>query len=286
MTMKRILRTLSFTLTCAALPVTAGAADAGEAAVARLGELNGQALACRQMEASTKARNAVIALAPKTREIGELFETATNRVFLSQPSCPEGGRLTTEVGAAVLQLRLAYPSSRHTEFEVPPASEIVTRYLLQDHDGRTVTDQDFRGRFQLLTFGYTSCPDVCPTTLAEMAALLKALGDSAARVQPLFVSVDPERDTPAVLKGYTGLFDKRILGLTGTPALVRGVADNFKVRYEKVREAGAPPESYTVDHSAGMILLGPDGRFLARFAYAMPIQELTRRVDDYLRASP
>ncbi|MDX9706883.1 MAG: SCO family protein [Azospira sp.] len=284
--MKRILRTLSFTLTCAALPVTAGAADAGEAAVARLGELNGQALACRQMEASTKARNAVIALAPKTREIGELFETATNRVFLSQPSCPEGGRLTTEVGAAVLQLRLAYPSSRHTEFEVPPASEIVTRYLLQDHDGRTVTDQDFRGRFQLLTFGYTSCPDVCPTTLAEMAALLKALGDSAARVQPLFVSVDPERDTPAVLKGYTGLFDKRILGLTGTPALVRGVADNFKVRYEKVREAGAPPESYTVDHSAGMILLGPDGRFLARFAYAMPIQELTRRVDDYLRASP
>ncbi|MBW7902803.1 MAG: SCO family protein [Rhodocyclaceae bacterium] len=238
------------------------------------------------MDLSTKARNAVIALAPKTREIGELFEAATSRSFLSSPSCGERQRLVAEVDAAVLELRLAFPSSRHTEAEVPATTEIVTRYLLQDHNGRTVTDQDFRGRFQLLTFGYTSCPDVCPTTLAEMAALMKALGEAAARVQPLFVSVDPARDTPALLKEYTALFDARILGLTGSPALIRGVADNFKVRYEEVREPGAPAERYTVDHSAGMILLGPDGRFLARFPYAMPVQELTRRVGEYLQSAP
>lgn len=281
--MKRIL-TLTLTL-AAAVPVPAAAAD-GTAAVAGLGRLNGQALACRQLDVSTRARNALVALAPKTREVGELFEAETNRVFLAQPPCIERQRLATEVDAAVLELRLAYPSSRHTESEAPAASAIVTRYLLQDHHGRTVTDQDFRGRFQLLTFGYTSCPDVCPTTLAEMATVLKELGEAAARVQPLFVTVDPERDTPALLKNYTALFDARILGLSGSPELTRGVADNFKVRYEKIQQAGAPPERYTVDHSAGMYLLGPDGAFLARFPYAMPIPELGRRIREYLRAAP
>jgi len=282
--MKRILPVAL--VLAAALPLPSLAAGAGEAAVARLGRLNGQALACRLPEASAKARNALVAMAPKTREIGELFEQETSRTFLAQPPCIERQRLLTEVEAAVLELRLAYPSSRHTEVEAPAATEIVTRYVLQDHNGRTVTDQDFRGRFQLLTFGYTSCPDVCPTTLAEMATLMKELGDAAKRVQPLFVTVDPERDSPALLRDYTALFDARILGLSGSPALIRGVADNFKVRYEKIQEAGAPPERYTVDHSAGMILLGPDGRFLARFPYAMPIPELLARISEYLRATP
>ncbi len=282
--MKRILP-LMLAL-AAALPASTIAAESdGTAAVARLGRLNGQALACRQPDVSARAKNALVALAPKTREVGELFEAETSRSFLSSPPCVDRQRLATEVDAAVLDLRLAYPSSHHTEAPPPVDSEIVTRYLLQDHNGRTVTDQEFRGRFQLLTFGYTSCPDVCPTTLAEMAAVMKALGDAAKRVQPLFVSVDPERDTPALLKEYTALFDVRILGLTGSPALIRGVADNFKVRYEKIQEPGAAAGRYTVDHSAGMILLGPDGRFLARFPYAMPVQELTRRIDDYLQAA-
>lgn len=281
-------RFLPLTLLAAlAAPAAAPAAEAaGLAAVAKLGRLNGQALACRQMDLSAKAKNALVALAPKTREIGERFEAETNRSFLSPAPCGERQRLAGEVDGAVLELRLAFPSSRHTGAEAPVTSEIVTRYLLADHHGRTVTDQDFRGRFQLLTFGYTSCPDVCPTTLAEMAAVLKELGDAAGRVQPLFITVDPERDTPAVLKDYTATFDARILGLSGSPDLVRGVADNFKVRYEKVREAGASAERYTVDHSAGMFLLGPDGRFLARFPYAMPVAELSRRIGDYLKSAP
>ncbi len=155
-----------------------------------------------------------------------------------------------------------------------PETGVVTRYLLMDVRGRAVSDQDFRGRFQLIAFGYTFCPDVCPTTLAEMALVLEKLGKRAERVQAIFVTVDPERDTPEVLKRYTGFFDKRILGLTGSPELVRRIADHFKVRYEKHREPGAPPDQYTVDHSAGIYLLGPDGRFLTKFAYAMPPAEI------------
>lgn len=281
--MKRFL--LPLLLTATLVPAHAAEAD-GPAAVAALGRLNGQALACKQMDVATRAKNALVALAPKTREVGERFEAETNRAFLSPAPCGERQRLAAEVDAAVLALRLAYPSSRDTGAEPAATGEIVTRYLLADHHGRTVTDQDFRGRFQLLTFGYTSCPDVCPTTLAEMAAVLKELGESAQRVQPLFVSVDPERDTPALLKDYTAMFDQRIVGLTGSPALVRGVADNFKVRYEKVAEPGAPAGRYTVDHATGMFLLGPDGRFLARFPYALPVPELARRLGDYLQAAP
>ena len=89
----------------------------------------------------------------------------------------------------------------------------MTRYLLQDVAGRAVSDQDFRGRFQLLTFGYTSCPDVCPTTLLEIAAVLKNLGEDA-KCAALFITVDPERDTPAVLKTYVNNFDSRIVALS------------------------------------------------------------------------
>jgi len=259
---------------------------AGLEAVVRLGGLNGQSLACRQMELSSRARNALVAHAPKTREVGDAFESATNKAFLAPGGCGDRKRLAADVDAAILALRLAWPATHHDTSTPPPSAEIVTRYLLQDTSGRAVSDQDFRGRFQLLTFGYTSCPDVCPTTLLEMAAVLKALGDDAKRVQPLFVPVDPERDTAAVLKAYVANFDARIVGLSGSPELIRKVAENYKVRFEKVREPGAAPENYVVDHTAGMYLLGPDGRFLAKFAYAMPVSELTRRINDYLKSAP
>lgn len=155
---------------------------------------------------------------------------------------------------------------------------IVPRYLLQDPNGRSVTSEDFRGRFQLIAFGYTYCPDICPTTLVEMAGILKNLGERAGRVQPIFISVDPERDSGQVLKTYTEFFDPRILGLTGSPALVRRAADNFRIRYAKVREPGAAPDRYAVDHSAGLILLGPDGQFVKKFAFAMPIDEISRQI--------
>ncbi len=262
-------------------------ARAGMAAIEKLGGLNGQALACRQMAISVKAKQALVANAPKTEQTGEAFEAATNRAFLSPAACGDRQRLATEVDAAIIELRLAFPSVRHEATAETGASsaEIVTRYLLVDHNGRTVSNQDFRGRFQLITFGYTYCPDVCPTTLSEMAAVMKELGEAAKQLQPIFITVDPERDTQAVLKTYTQFFDPRILGLTGSPEFIRRTADNYKVRFEKVQEAGAPADRYAMDHSAGMYLLGPDGRFLAKFAYAMPVQELARRIGDYLKAA-
>ncbi|NTV69547.1 MAG: SCO family protein [Azonexaceae bacterium] len=190
-------------------------------------------------------------------------------------------------GALLLALFCASPvfaqATHSLELLNETNHEIIPRYLLQDPNGRSVTSEDFRGRFQLIAFGYTYCPDICPTTLVEMAEILKQLGDSAARVQPIFISVDPERDTGKILKTYTEFFDPRILGLTASPALVRRAADNFKIRYAKVREPGTAPDRYAVDHSAGMILLGPDGAFIKKFAFAMPVANITEQIQNFIK---
>lgn len=160
--------------------------------------------------------------------------------------------------------------------EEPPGAR--GRYLLMDPNGRAVTNRDFPGQFQLITFGYTYCPDICPTTLVQQAAILKILGDRADAVQPLFVTVDPERDTPDVLMRYTRYFHPRIMGLTGSPELIARAAEHLRVRYEQVQEPGAPPDAYHVDHTAGMFLLGPDGSYIRRFAYETPAEEIAERL--------
>ncbi len=137
---------------------------------------------------------------------------------------------------------------------------------------------DFRGRLQLITFGFTSCPDVCPTTLLAFKLILDGLGKQADRLQPIFISVDPERDTAAMLREYTSAFDPRILGLRGSPELLQSAAKSFNVRYEKVREPGAAPDIYTMDHSAGMYLLGSDGRFLVKFSHTASPQKVSARI--------
>lgn len=190
-------------------------------------------------------------------------------------------------GVLLLALLCASPAfaqaSHSLELLNDANQEINPRYLLQDPNGRSVTSEDFRGRFQLIAFGYTYCPDICPTTLVEMAEILKQLGEDASRVQPIFISVDPERDTGKILKTYTEFFDPRILGLTASPALVRRAADNFKIRYAKVREPGTPPDRYAVDHSAGMILLGPDGAVVKKFAFAMPVTNITEQLRNFIK---
>lgn len=174
-------------------------------------------------------------------------------------------------------------SPRH---EAAPAEALPLqpRYLLMDVQGRAVTQEDFRGRLQLVTFGFISCPDVCPTTLLEMKQILGELGAQAARVQPIFISVDPARDTRQVLRDYTAAFDARIMGLTGSPELIRRAADSFRVQYEIVREPGAAPDNYTMNHTAGLVLLDGRGRFLARFAYGMPATEISARIRAELAA--
>ena len=161
---------------------------------------------------------------------------------------------------------------------------ILARYLLMDANGRAVSNEDFPGYFQLIAFGYTFCPDICPSTLVEISVIMEQLGKQSERLQPLFITVDPERDTAAVLRSYTSFFHPKILGLSGSPALVRSAADHFKVRYEKVREPGMPAEQYAVDHSAGMFLLGPDGRYIRKFTYATPVTEIARQISEMMNS--
>ena len=169
------------------------------------------------------------------------------------------------------------PVARHAA-ALQDSAPLMPRYLLMDVQGRAVTQEDFRDRFQLVAFGFISCPDVCPTTLLEMKQILEALGDQAPRLQAIFITVDPERDTRAVLRDYTASFDRRILGLTGSPELLRRAADSFRVHYEKVREPGAAADNYTMNHTAGMVLLDTRGGFLARFGYGMGVREMGERI--------
>lgn len=156
------------------------------------------------------------------------------------------------------------------------------RFMLLDHFGEVVTDRSYRGKFQLIYFGYTGCPDVCPTAMVIINQALELLGDKAEQVQPLLISVDPERDTPAVLRDFVSYFNPRLVGLTGSPEMIERVAQNFRIRYEKVRLPDDPPDVYRVDHSAGVFLMGPDGTFLAKFAHSATPQQIAGRILDYL----
>ena len=129
---------------------------------------------------------------------------------------------------------------------------------LTDHTGQRRTLEDFRGKLVVLFFGYTQCPDVCPTTLVEMREVMALLGPDADRVQVLFVSIDPARDTQALLAQYVPAFDARFLGLRGTDAETAEVAREFKIYYKKVD--GSDPAHYTMDHSAGLYILDATGR--------------------------
>lgn len=183
----------------------------------------------------------------------------------------------------LILMALATLAGAHADDEPEPADPML-RYLLQGPNGRVVTTADFPGRFQLITFGYTGCPDICPTTLATMARVMALLGDDAARVQPIFISVDPERDTVPVVREYTRYFDTRIVGLSGPTHLVRAAADRFRVRYEKYLAPGAAPDRYSIDHTAGMFLLGPDTRYITRYAYALTADDIATRLRAVLAA--
>lgn len=130
-------------------------------------------------------------------------------------------------------------------------------FALTDHNGKPRTLADFKGKVVVMFFGYTQCPDVCPTTMVEMANVMKELGPDADKVQVLFVTVDPERDTQEILSQYVPAFDKRFLGLRGDLAQTEKVAKEFKVFYQKV--PGKQPGSYTMDHTAGSYVFDPKG---------------------------
>jgi protein SCO1/2 len=131
-------------------------------------------------------------------------------------------------------------------------------FSLVDHTGKPRTLADFKGKVALVFFGYTQCPDVCPTTMAEMASVMQKLGPQADQVQVLFITLDPERDTQQLLAQYVPAFDKRFIGLRGTPEQTAKTAKEFKVFYTKVE--GEDPKTYTIDHTAGTYVFDRDGK--------------------------
>ena len=141
---------------------------------------------------------------------------------------------------------------------------IVADFSLQTAGGKTVRATDLRGKYLLVYFGFTHCPDVCPTTLLLMKNLLSHLGERAAHIQPVFITVDPERDTPAITAAYAKNFGNGFLGLSGSAAQIKHAADSFKVYYSKVTDTHSAL-GYAVDHSSFIYLMGPDGRYLSHF---------------------
>lgn len=145
----------------------------------------------------------------------------------------------------------------------PVGGSVGGAYELVDQDGRTVTDKDFSETYKLIYFGFTYCPAICPTELAKMQDALDKIGTAARAIQPVFITIDPERDTVGVMKQYVGHFDERLIGLTGTPEQIKTAAHAYKVYYARVDDPAAT--EYTMDHSSYIYFMNPEDTLLHIF---------------------
>lgn len=176
---------------------------------------------------------------------------------------------------------LPKPGFRNTDIT---GADFARDFALTGHDGKPRKLADFRGKLVVMFFGFVQCPDVCPTTMQEMAEVMKQLGPLAEQVQVLFVTVDPERDTPQILSQYVPAFDPRFLGLYGDAEQTAKVAREFKVFYQKV--AGKTPGSYTIDHSAGSFVFDREGKVRLFIKHGQGAETLTRDLRILLDGKP
>ncbi len=183
------------------------------------------------------------------------------------------------VGLAVVAWRylLAPPEPQEV-----PRPAIGGPFTLVDHNGKTVSEADFRGQFMLVYFGYTFCPDVCPTALTIIADAMNLLGGRGDGVVPVFITVDPERDTPEQLRMYVSHFHPRLVGLTGTPEQVTAAAKAYRVYYAKVPIEDGDPDDYAMDHSSVIYLMGPDGKYLDSFGTGATPEKIAARLREFL----
>ena len=171
---------------------------------------------------------------------------------------------------------------------VPEGQVIVTGkaliggpFNLTDHTGKRVTEKDFAGKFTLVFFGYTSCPDICPAELQVISAALDQLGERATNVTPLFITVDPERDTVKKMAGYVGNFHERLVGLTGSAEDIRAVVKTYRIYSGKVDD-GHSSSDYLFDHSSVVYLMSPSGEYLAHFAYGTGVDKMAKGIAKFL----
>ena len=166
----------------------------------------------------------------------------------------------------------------------PLAGRFGGPFSLVAANGIRTSDTDFRGRFMLVYFGYTHCPDICPDDLLIMADMLKLLGPQAQRVQPLFITVDPDRDTAAIMQDYAASFSAEIIGLSGTEPEISAVARAYRVHRRKLQPAaaGKDQENYIVDHSSLKYLMGPDGAFRTLIPHNTSAERMAEIIKTYL----
>jgi protein SCO1/2 len=191
-------------------------------------------------------------------------------------------RITIAISTLCLTLAGAIVFGLYQSEYLAPAKQarpsIGGPFTLLDGDGHTVTDQTYRGKWLVIYFGFTFCPDACPTALNRIAEALDALGPDAGRVQALFITIDPERDTPTVMKQYVAAFDDRVVGLTGTPQQIAAAAKVYRAYYERV---GDGPD-YTMDHSTAIYVVDPDGRFNSLLPHDLTGQDMAKRLKELL----
>ena len=186
--------------------------------------------------------------------------------------------------AAAAPLLLAACGERKPQFNAVDltGADYAKDFQLPDTDGKVRRLQDFKGKAVIVFFGYTQCPDVCPTTMADIAQAKKLLGPDGAKVQGIFITIDPERDTPELLKAYVANFGPDFIALRGTPEQTAAIAKDFKVYYKKVE--GKTPGSYTMDHSAASFVYDPEGRLRLYARYGAGPQVLADDLKQLLQA--
>lgn len=182
------------------------------------------------------------------------------------------------IGAAVIAVGVFALWQPPASPQVATAVEIGGPFELVDQDGQTVTDETFKGEPTLVFFGFTHCPDICPTALFDMSQMLEALGEDARKVQALFITVDPERDTPEVMKAYISSFHPSIQGLSGSPAQIASVMKGYRVFAQKVPTQGG---DYTMNHTAIIYLMDKNGKFVAPFDLKRPPAEAAAALRPY-----
>ena len=186
------------------------------------------------------------------------------------------------IAAALITLTACSPKPEFKNIDITGSTAFGKDFSLQDPDGKLRTLADFKGKVVVMFFGYTQCPDICPTTLTEMQQVMTLLGPQSDKVQVLFVTVDPERDTAAILKQYVPSFDSRFLGLRpADDAALENVAKDFKIYYKKV--PGKNPGSYTMDHMAGSYAFDPQGRLRLYIKHAQGPETLAHDLKELMK---
>jgi len=227
----------------------------------------------------------------QTPEMPNVLDPVEPEVAAEKPKKKSGGKLLLLlIGIVVVAFLIVLAGTEYFDKRGVPGStqsssgpSVGGPFTLVNQNGETVTDKDFLGRYMMIYFGYTYCPDVCPTALSDIASVLDMLGEEkAAKITPVFISVDPGRDTPEHLAEYVSFFHPRTIGLTGSEEQIKNVAREYRVYFRINEPEGSDAQDYLVDHTSIIYLVGPDGKLITHFSHGTEPQAMAERIGKLL----